>query len=311
MQPDGIGALYVAFNQLKEKLEKEGLFDPRHKKPLPKIPLRVGVITSPTGAAVRDIINVMERRFPLAGIYIYPALVQGDGAAAQLIDAIKFFNREKKADVLILGRGGGSIEDLWAFNDEGLARAIYDSEIPVISAVGHETDFTIADFAADMRAPTPSAAAELCVPDSTALTHSFENLKQRIFLLTYNELKQKKKLVDMLKNSRVLTSPTQYLDERRMSLIYFSKSLENSAMTILMKKRHSLSCLGAKMDSLSPLAVLSRGYSFAEGSHGILKTVSDVERGDSISVRLSDGRVSASVTDIIFDEKQGESFHGE
>ena len=182
MQPDGVGALNLAYEQLKEKLQKEGLFSELHKKPLPPYPEKVGVITSPTGAAVRDIINVLGRRFPYAEIVFCPVLVQGDGAHLQLTDAVNLFNSERAADVIIIGRGGGSIEDLWEFNDEGLARAVYNSEIPVISAVGHETDFTICDFVADMRAPTPSAAAELAVPDANELQYALSALKNRMFL---------------------------------------------------------------------------------------------------------------------------------
>ena len=182
MQPDGVGALNLAYEQLKEKLQKEGLFSELHKKPLPPYPEKVGVITSPTGAAVRDIINVLGRRFSYAEIVFCPVLVQGDGAHLQLTDAVNLFNSERAADVIIIGRGGGSIEDLWEFNDEGLARAVYNSEIPVISAVGHETDFTICDFVADMRAPTPSAAAELAVPDANELQYALSALKNRMFL---------------------------------------------------------------------------------------------------------------------------------
>ena len=215
MEPDGIGALYVAYEQLKKKLEAEGLFAQERKRPLPKIPTRIGVITSPTGAAVRDIINVVTRRFKYAKIVLYPSLVQGESAPAQLISGVKYFNENKAADVIILGRGGGSIEDLWAFNDEGLARVVAASQIPIISAVGHETDFTICDFVADRRAPTPSAAAEIAVPDTAELMRKINNITGRMELLLYENIKRKSEKLSMLAKSKVLTDPIYMLDEKR------------------------------------------------------------------------------------------------
>ena len=218
MQPDGVGALNLAYEQLKEKLQKEGLFSEQHKKPLPPYPEKVGVITSPTGAAVRDIINVLGRRFPYAEIVFCPVLVQGDGAHLQLTDAVNMFNSERAADVIIIGRGGGSIEDLWEFNDEGLARAVYNSEIPVISAVGHETDFTICDFVADMRAPTPSAAAELAVPDANELQYALSALKNRMFLNVSSGIADRRSRLEYLTSKGALKSPDEMLSNRSQRL---------------------------------------------------------------------------------------------
>lgn len=228
MQPDGVGALNLAYEQLKEKLQKEGLFSELHKKPLPPYPEKVGVITSPTGAAVRDIINVLGRRFPYAEIVFCPVLVQGDGAHLQLTDAVNLFNSERAADVIIIGRGGGSIEDLWEFNDEGLARAVYNSEIPVISAVGHETDFTICDFAADMRAPTPSAAAELAVPDANELQYALSALKNRMFLNVSSGIADRRSRLEYLTSKGALKSPDEMLSNRSQRLdTAFSKMLSS------------------------------------------------------------------------------------
>lgn len=218
MQPDGVGALNLAYEQLKEKLQKEGLFSEHHKKPLPPYPEKVGVITSPTGAAVRDIINVLGRRFPYAEIVFCPVLVQGEGAHLQLTDAVNLFNSERAADVIIIGRGGGSIEDLWEFNDEGLARAVYNSEIPVISAVGHETDFTICDFVADMRAPTPSAAAELAVPDANELQYALSTLKNRMFLNVSSGIADRRSRLEYLTSKGALKSPDEMLSNRSQRL---------------------------------------------------------------------------------------------
>lgn len=228
MQPDGVGALNLAYEQLKEKLQKEGLFSEHHKKPLPPYPEKVGVITSPTGAAVRDIINVLGRRFPYAEIVFCPVLVQGDGAHLQLTDAVNMFNSERAADVIIIGRGGGSIEDLWEFNDEGLARAVYNSEIPVISAVGHETDFTICDFVADMRAPTPSAAAELAVPDANELQYALSALKNRMFLNVSSGIADRRSRLEYLTSKGALKSPDEMLSNRSQRLdTAFSKMLSS------------------------------------------------------------------------------------
>lgn len=262
MQPDGVGALNLAYEQLKEKLQKEGLFSELHKKPLPPYPEKVGVITSPTGAAVRDIINVLGRRFPYAEIVFCPVLVQGDGAHLQLTDAVNLFNSERAADVIIIGRGGGSIEDLWEFNDEGLARAVYNSEIPVISAVGHETDFTICDFVADMRAPTPSAAAELAVPDANELQYALSALKNRMFLNVSSGIADRRSRLEYLTSKGALKSPDEMLSNRSQRLdTAFSKMLSSYENRIGGKKVEFISAATA-LSKLDPMSVLMRGFAF-------------------------------------------------
>lgn len=224
MEPDGVGALYVAYEQLKAKLEKEGLFDAAKKKPLPKIPTRIGIITSPTGAAIRDIINILGRRSPASKAVLYPALVQGEGAAPDLVRGIGYFNDAGNVDVIIIGRGGGSLEDLWAFNDETLARRVAASKIPVISAVGHETDFTLCDFAADRRAPTPSAAAELAVPETGELSRKLSNVTARLGLLMEGKTGLYRERLTRLASARVLMSPMNMIDDKRMALAMEERS---------------------------------------------------------------------------------------
>lgn len=268
MQPDGVGALNLAYEQLKEKLQKEGLFSELHKKPLPPYPEKVGVITSPTGAAVRDIINVLGRRFPYAEIVFCPVLVQGDGAHLQLTDAVNLFNSERAADVIIIGRGGGSIEDLWEFNDEGLARAVYNSDIPVISAVGHETDFTICDFVADMRAPTPSAAAELAVPDANELQYALSALKNRIFLNVSSGIADRRSRLEYLTSKGALKSPDEMLSNRSQRLdTAFSKMLSSYENRIGGKKVEFISAATA-LSKLDPMSVLMRGFAFVSDKNG-------------------------------------------
>lgn len=272
MQPDGVGALNLAYEQLKEKLQKEGLFSELHKKPLPPYPEKVGVITSPTGAAVRDIINVLGRRFPYAEIVFCPVLVQGDGAHLQLTDAVNLFNSERAADVIIIGRGGGSIEDLWEFNDEGLARAVYNSEIPVISAVGHETDFTICDFVADMRAPTPSAAAELAVPDANELQYALSALKNRMFLNVSSGIADRRSRLEYLTSKGALKSPDEMLSNRSQRLdTAFSKMLSSYENRIGGKKVEFISAATA-LSKLDPMSVLMRGFAFVSDKNGKMYT---------------------------------------
>ena len=325
MEPDGIGALYVAYEQLKKKLEAEGLFAPERKRPLPKIPTRIGVITSPTGAAVRDIINVVTRRFKYAKIVLYPSLVQGESAPAQLISGVKYFNENKAADVIILGRGGGSIEDLWAFNDEGLARVVAASQIPIISAVGHETDFTICDFVADRRAPTPSAAAEIAVPDTAELMRKINNITGRMELLLYENIKRKSEKLSMLAKSKVLTDPIYMLDEKRARLLSSALMLEGNMRQYLSVKENRLAAISprldvamtrqladkknefvsltSKLEALNPLSVLSRGFSAVFGDDGkLVKSSTELKVGDNIGLRLKDGEVRASVTSVEFKE---------
>ena len=300
MEPDGVGALYVAFEQLKQRLAAQGVFAPEKKKPLPKIPKTIGVITSPTGAAVRDIINIATRRFPFAKIVVYPALVQGENAASSLISGIRYFNDTGSADVIIIGRGGGSIEDLCAFNDENLAKTVCASEIPVISAVGHETDFTICDFAADLRAPTPSAAAELAVPDTAELKHKINNIISRESAVLLQMLSAKRETLARYEKSRYLSSPGHMIDDRRMALILSSERLMTSAAHVNEIKKHALSALSGKLEALSPLAVLSRGYGVVSSEEGkVIKEIADVSVGDKITVKVRDGEIYAGVSGTV------------
>lgn len=299
MQPDGVGALNLAYEQLKEKLQKEGLFSELHKKPLPPYPEKVGVITSPTGAAVRDIINVLGRRFPYAEIVFCPVLVQGDGAHLQLTDAVNMFNSERAADVIIIGRGGGSIEDLWEFNDEGLARAVYNSEIPVISAVGHETDFTICDFVADMRAPTPSAAAELAVPDANELQYALSALKNRMFLNVSSGIADRRSRLEYLTSKGALKSPDEMLSNRSQRLdTAFSKMLSSYENCIGGKKVEFISAATA-LSKLDPMSVLMRGFAFVSDKSGKnVYSSQSLAKGDKINVRFHDGSAACEVKEI-------------
>lgn len=299
MQPDGVGALNLAYEQLKEKLQKEGLFSELHKKPLPPYPEKVGVITSPTGAAVRDIINVLGRRFPYAEIVFCPVLVQGDGAHLQLTDAVNLFNSERAADVIIIGRGGGSIEDLWEFNDEGLARAVYNSEIPVISAVGHETDFTICDFVADMRAPTPSAAAELAVPDANELQYALSALKNRVFLNVSSGIADRRSRLEYLTSKGALKSPDEMLSNRSQRLdTAFSKMLSSYENRIGGKKVEFISAATA-LSKLDPMSVLMRGFAFVSDKNGKnVYSSQALAKGDKINVRFHDGSAVCEVKEI-------------
>ena len=296
MEPDGIGALYIAYEQLKKKLAAEGLFDREKKKPLPKIPTRIGIITSPTGAAIRDIINILGRRFPLCRPILYPSLVQGDGASAQIIAGIDYFNEKKNVDVLIVGRGGGSLEDLWAFNDEALCRRVAASDIPIISAVGHETDFTLCDFAASVRAPTPSAAAELAVPESSELKRKINNVNARMELLCEQRIKILKEKLTALSNSRVLTNPINFIDDRKMALGMTEDKLITRMNTLLERKKSSLVSHAAKLDALNPLSVVARGYSAVFNDEGkLIKSISQTKKGDMVSFMVTDGKISAEV----------------
>ena len=298
MEPDGVGALYIAYEQLKKKLDAEGLFRPEYKKTLPKIPTRIGVITSPTGAAVRDIINVISRRFPYAKIIVYPALVQGDGAPPQLIAGIRHFNTTDSADVIILGRGGGSIEDLWAFNNEQLAREVFASRIPIISAVGHETDFTICDFVADRRAPTPSAAAELAVPETNELKRKIGNIVGRMATLVTSSISVKQKSLAVLADSKVMRNPIHILDEKKTRLIMDTDRLESAMKLYVTGKRSVLEKSASKLEALNPLSVLMRGFSAVFKDDGkLVKSTEDVSVGEALSLRTSDGTVYTTVTD--------------
>ncbi len=299
MQPDGVGALQIAFEQLKKRLAAEGLFDENRKRPLPRYPMRVGVITSPTGAAVRDIFNVLGRRFPLARVVFCPVLVQGEGAAASIADAIRRFNRRQAADVLIVGRGGGSIEDLWAFNEELVARAVAGSAIPVISAVGHETDFTICDFVADLRAPTPSAAAELAVPDTARLRAEIAALAERLELGCRGVVTNCTRRLELLAQKRCLAEPAYYTEEQAMRLDYLTRRFAAAARQPLGAADRRLAAAASKLDALSPLKVLGRGYAIGYGADGqVLHSVEQVAPDDAVRLRLTNGVLDCRVNTI-------------
>ncbi len=296
MQPDGIGALHIAFEQLKVRLDEEGLFDEKYKKPLPQYPETIGVVTASTGAAVRDIINVLGRRYPQAKVKLRPVLVQGDGAAKDIADAIAFFNVHKLCDVLIVGRGGGSVEDLWAFNEEIVARAVFASEIPVISAVGHETDFTICDFVADRRAPTPSAAAEIAVPSALELRARINSLNSQLILKMNYKTERLKKFLEKLSSASVLSNFSLSLADRKMHLGQTQATLEQKMDDLIRRKKENLALFSGKLDALSPLKVLSRGYAVATSADGsIINSVSQAKVGDDILLTLSDGKLDCTV----------------
>ncbi len=299
MQPDGAGALSLAFEQLKEKLAREGLFDPAHKRSLPRFPRTVGVITSETGAAVHDILHILQRRFPSAQVVFAPVAVQGEEAPAQMIEALDTFNRLKCADVLILGRGGGSAEDLWAFNNEHLARAVYRSKIPVISAVGHETDFTICDFVADLRAPTPSAAAELAVPDRMALQTQLLQTTARLNSAMYDSISNRCNILTVLCSRGAFRQPQLFFDEKRMRLLMACNAFQSLQHSGFNTARAKLGELSAKLHSLSPLAVLARGYALASDQGGKpIRSVAALHDGDPVFLRLADGTADCTVTGV-------------
>lgn len=299
MQPDGLGALSLAFEQMKEKLSKEGLFSEEYKKPIPRFPQRVGIITSPTGAAVQDMLNILSRRWPAAELVFCPVLVQGDGAPKQLIDAVRLMNEKDAADVILIGRGGGSAEDLAAFNDEGLARAIFASHIPVISAVGHETDFTICDFVADLRAPTPSAAAELAVPDGAEVRMQLDMLTQRMRQAEESLLNYNRQMLDTVASARVLREPEALLLTQRQQLESVMQRLKAAGKNRTMMAVAQLTELSGRLDAMSPLKVLSRGYAILSHEDGnMVSAVRDIEPGEVLSAKLSDGTLRVSVLDI-------------
>lgn len=296
MQPDGVGALALAFDQLKQKLDAQGLFDRTHKKPLPRFPKTVGVITSPTGAAVQDIRNILYRRYPCINMIMCPVLVQGDGAPPQLISAIQQLDQSRLCDVIIIGRGGGSIEDLWAFNSEGLAHAIYQCQTPVISAVGHETDFTICDFVADMRAPTPSAAAELAVPDIRDLRAYYQSQRQYLMGLMENRLRRLSNRRLQLQRRMDLSSPQAKSRRLKDKYHFYSRHLKQ-----IMDKKNSIEELklkktAAKLESLNPLAVLSRGFTLTEQDGEIITTAAALNRKKEFTLTFSDGKITAKAT---------------
>ena len=296
MQPDGAGALTIAFEQLKAKLQKQGLFDMEAKKPIPKFPRKIGVVTSPTGAAIQDIRNIVFRRFPSAEIILYPVLVQGDGAAQQIADAIEYFNQNDLVDVLIVGRGGGSIEDLWAFNEEIVVYAIYNSIIPVISAVGHETDFTISDFVADLRAPTPSAAAELAVPDKAELLNNLNFLLKHCNQAMVDILSGKRNELEYITTSVYLKNPLMLIRQKQMQFDSVTSRICNSALLTLAEEKTRFAKAASALDSLSPFKVLARGYSVVTDADGeIISASKDLKKDDIINIKFSKGNAECIV----------------
>ena len=295
MMEDGIGDLHEQFEQLKAKLEKEGLFVQAHKKEIPLYPNVIGVLTSQTGAVIRDIINVSTRRNPNVYIRLLPVPVQGPSAAEQIADKIKIINEKKLADVLIIGRGGGSLEDLWPFNEEIVARAIYDSKIPIISAVGHETDFTIADFVADLRAPTPSAAAELAVPDILEVKQKIINYQNRSKLALKKKIEIVKLRFEKIMKSRIFTDPMRKVMDNSIILDDYMKRLENAMKEIKTEKKNKYTELVTKLDSISPLKTLIRGYSLTEKDGKIIKRATQIDKGDIITIKFSDGEKNAEI----------------
>lgn len=292
MVPDGVGDLYVAYEQLKKRLGEEGLFSQDLKKPIPRFPERVGVITATTGAAVRDIINVITRRYPLAEIVIYPAQVQGAGAAESVVKGIEYFNEKKMVDIIIAGRGGGSIEDLWAFNEEIVARAIFASEIPIISAVGHETDFTIADFVADLRAPTPSAAAEIAVPSVMELRSAVNTYSVR----SANAVAKKIETGRLTLKRFSLKSPKERVNDERIKIDNLTKRAEQSFRLKLEGGKKSFVSLAGKLDALSPLQTLARGYAIPVKEDGsVIRSVKNMKSGDEFALKLKDGSADCVV----------------
>lgn len=303
MQPDGAGDLSVAFEQRKKKLEEMGLFDPLHKKPIPVLPSRIGVITSPTGAAVHDILNVLERRFPFAAIVFCGVQVQGESAAPQIAEAIARFNELQAADVLIVGRGGGSIEDLWAFNEEIVAHAIYNSHIPVISAVGHETDFTIADFVADLRAPTPSAAAELASPDTRELLFQLDTMLDRLTERVLDKHQNKALRLEAMLHRLQQQSPQMRLSLLETKLQQQTEKLISGGQAMLRPYADALGTLAQKLEMTSPLRTLARGYVLAQDENGLLvRNAAKVQKGQTLALRFADGSVLCRAEEVTLPE---------
>lgn len=295
MQEDGIGDLYQKYEELKNKLEKEGLFDEKHKKKIPFMPKTIGVLTSKTGSVIRDIINVSTRRNPNVHIKLYPVPVQGPGAEKEIAKAIEFMNDNNIADVIILGRGGGSIEDLWPFNEEVTARAIYESKIPIISAVGHETDFTIADFVADLRAPTPSAAAELAQADVGEIKQKIITYQNRYKTALQKKIEIMKLRYNKTMASRVFTAPLAKVNEQYQNLDLIIKQLENVIKEKINESKNKEIKLISKLDTLSPLKTLTRGYSIVEKDDKIIKSVKDLKTNDILDLKFTDGKVKTKV----------------
>ena len=296
LQPDGAGSLAMRFEQLKRKLAAEGLFDESRKRPLPPMPKRIGVITSPSGAAVHDIINVLGRRFPAAEMILYPSEVQGTQAPAQLISGVEFFSMTGLVDVIILGRGGGSAEDLWAFNDEYLARAVASCTVPVILAVGHESDFTICDFVADRRAPTPSAAAELAVPDVEEILRGLASVRTGLQTSMKKLIAQERRILNQMTQSRVFSRPEQMMDNFHISLDEREADLNRAIEQTLLQKRQSTASIAGKLQALNPLSILSRGYATISRDGVSVTSVKQINDNDTLDIRMADGSVCATVS---------------
>lgn len=293
---DGVGDLYAAFEQLKKKLEAQGLFDPAHKKPIPKYPGTIGIITSSAGAAVHDMLRILRKRYPLSKVRLLPVRVQGVEAPGEIAAAIGYANHYRLADLLIVGRGGGSIEDLWAFNDERVAYAIYHSEIPVISAVGHEPDVTISDYVADLRAATPSNAAELAVPDQDALRQNLDAMSNAMVSSLSRQVKAARQHLKVLSASQALRSPTGYLEQRSQSVELLKNRMVAAQNQNITRARQRFIAQISKLEAMSPLKVLTRGYSMAQTQRGeVVRSINQVELGERIRIRLSDGTISATV----------------
>ena len=298
LSPDGVGDLSVAYEQLKEKLRLEGLFDEAHKKPLPLYPQRIAIVTSPAGAAVHDMIRILRRRYPIAKVLLLPVRVQGAEAPAEIAGAIRYANRHQLADVLITGRGGGSLEDLWAFNDERVARAIYDSEIPVISAVGHEPDVAISDFVADRRASTPSNAAEIAVPDRMELLRWLDGADSRMIRGVTRQLRASRERLEGMAQKRALTDPTAVIADKGMQLDHLQHRLAAAMRAVTDREGGRFAALAAALDALSPLRVLGRGYALAQTESGeILRSAAQTAPGERIRVRLARGQLVCDVAE--------------
>jgi exodeoxyribonuclease VII large subunit len=299
MVMDGVGDLYAAFEQLKAKLAAQGLFDPGHKKPIPKFPGTIGIVTSEAGAALHDMLRILKKRYPLSRVRLLPVRVQGVEAPGEIAAAIGYANHFRLADLLIVGRGGGSIEDLWAFNDERVAHAIYQSQIPIISAVGHEPDVTISDYVADLRAATPSNAAELAVPDQDALRQTLDAMSSAMASSLNRQLIAARQHLNVLSSSPALRSPTGYLEQKAQNLQHIQDRMVAAQMRSIDRKKQAFIGLTAKLDAMSPMKVLTRGYAMTQTDSGdVIRSVRQTKVGDSLLISLSDGQVCATVTEV-------------
>ena len=309
--PDGVGALYVAYEQLKEKLSAEGLFNPAHKKPVPRCPMKIALVTSPTGAAVRDMLRILKARWPIARVRIYPVRVQGTQAPGEICRGIEFINRYRLADLIITGRGGGSIEDLWAFNDEQVARTIFASQIPVISAVGHEPDFTISDFVADLRAATPSNAAELAVPDRMELAAQIEHMRARMIQAQRHQITSARQRVLALAGKRILQDPKNYLADRQMVLLHLTQRYEQAILRAAELRREKLAHAAGMMEVLSPIRVLARGYAMVQDREGaIIRRAGMLSEGARVRLDFADGGALCRVEETLLEEEDGRKKDG-